>query len=58
MAVEPYLDGVRTDSYWAAWWLRRVRGYRLSGRRSVPRPGLFGRIKYDRWWVLVPPDAE
>ncbi len=49
---------VAARSPWVAWWLVRVRGYRIDFIGEHPRQGLFGRFGYNRTWWLLPPEAE
>ena len=47
---------IRTQSAVRAWWLIKIRNYRLKIKvKSNPEPTAFGRIRYKNTWVLKPP---
>jgi len=49
---------VRTNSAFRAWWLCKVKGYRLKVKiRSDPVPTVFRRIRFRNTWVLEGPDS-
>jgi len=50
---------VVTRSALQAWWLRRVKGYRLKLQvKSDPVPTLFRFIRYKKKWVLELPESD
>ena len=44
---------VVTTSWWRHWWLKNVQGYRVIRSRQRPRPGLFGKVYYEKTWELT-----
>lgn len=49
---------ISTTSGLRAWWLSNVRGYQIRSITQLPRVGSFGRVRYDRRWILAPRDAK
>jgi len=50
---------VRTHSALRAWWLCKIKGYRLKVQvKSEPVPTTFRRIRYNKTWVLEQPASD
>ena len=43
---------ILTHSGLRAWWLKRVRRYKMISVRRSPKAGLFGRISYESIWTF------
>ena len=53
------MDGtVETSSRMRMWWLNTFHGYRVLEEKLTPRKGSFGRISYQRIWILRPDEAR
>jgi hypothetical protein len=48
---------VRTAWRLRAWWLTRVRGYRLMSVSRAPHSNFLGQVIYTRWWTVAAPQA-
>lgn len=44
---------VETSSRIRVWWLTAFMDYRVRQVRSTPCVGSFGRIRYERQWILT-----
>ena len=53
--VAPQRGGLSTSSRLYAWWLLKVRKWRLAHHRREPTGMAFGQMTYRRTWVLEPP---
>lgn len=48
------LDGVKTKSVIAKWYLTKVRGLKVAYRVVVPQCVILGVVIYSTAWVIVP----
>lgn len=52
------MTDISTTSGIRAWWLSKVKGYKIRSIVQMPRLGSFGRVKYYRRWILAPGDDK
>lgn len=50
--IKRQANTVETNSRLKMWWLNAFQGYQVTEEKLYPRKGTFGRISYERIWVL------
>jgi hypothetical protein len=48
-------DGVRTTSWLRMWWLTKIKGFQISNMMEHPTRYSFGKLVFQRVWILKPP---